>query len=79
VNLITFIDRHARTIIAVPLALALAGAAAALSLPVGLFPAVSLPVPSKKLSEPFPAFARFAPKRPAARRKSPSTSAGAAT
>ena len=38
-----FIDRHARTIIVLALALAIAGGVSALSLPVGLFPQVAFP------------------------------------
>ncbi|PPQ30477.1 efflux RND transporter permease subunit [Rhodopila globiformis] len=38
-----FIERHARTIVVLAVALAVAGAVAAVSLPVGLFPQVSFP------------------------------------
>jgi multidrug efflux pump subunit AcrB len=38
-----FVERHARTVIVVALALAVAGGAAGLSLPVGLFPQTSFP------------------------------------
>jgi multidrug efflux pump subunit AcrB len=43
VNFAEAIERHARSIVVVALALALAGIAAAISLPVGLFPQVSFP------------------------------------
>ena len=42
-SLITGLQRHARSIVVVALALAIAGAVSALSLPVGLFPQVSFP------------------------------------
>jgi multidrug efflux pump subunit AcrB len=42
-NLIGFLGRHARTILVVAAALAVAGAVSAISLPVGLFPQVAFP------------------------------------
>ena len=42
-NFAAYIERHARSIILVALALAIAGVVSAISLPVGLFPQVSFP------------------------------------
>jgi len=42
-NFVTQIERHARSILVIALALAIAGVFAAVSLPVGLFPQVSFP------------------------------------
>jgi multidrug efflux pump subunit AcrB len=42
-NFAAFVERHARSIILVALALAVAGAVSAIALPVGLFPQVSFP------------------------------------
>src|ERR1700722_13142125 len=39
----SFVERHARTVVVLALALATAGAVSALSLPVGLFPQVAFP------------------------------------
>ena len=42
-NFAGFVERHARSIILVAIALAVAGAVSAISLPVGLFPQVAFP------------------------------------
>jgi multidrug efflux pump subunit AcrB len=42
-NFVDFVGRHARSLILVAFALAIAGAVASLSLPVGLFPQASFP------------------------------------
>ncbi|MDB5402963.1 MAG: transporter, partial [Rhodopila sp.] len=42
-NLAAFIERHARSILLVAVALAVAGVVSAISLPVGLFPQVAFP------------------------------------
>ena len=42
-NFAAYIERHARSIILVALALAIAGVVSAISLPVGLFPQVAFP------------------------------------
>jgi len=42
-NFVALIERHSRSLLCIAVALALAGAVAALSLPVGLFPQVSFP------------------------------------